>query len=149
MPLLVVTQLCFRENDATGHPSASTLPLLCDFRDAVGVAHQCFHQKGIPAQCAQLDVGILRSQQIPRHPPQRIQCSICRSSQVRTKTVHFQLRVSSVQHVIHYMSAPTQDRYTLVSSSVRTGVASIVALCVGTLGVGLGVRSRQPQLICH
>ena len=90
---------------------------------AAGIAHQ-FHPSGIPTLYSQLDEGVFRSQQIPRHPTQRLHGSCCRSAQVRTKNAHIQLRVSSNTTCIR---APTQERYTLVSS-VSTGVASIVAL---------------------
>ena len=67
---------------------------------AAGMAHQ-FHPSGIPALYSLLDEGVFRSQQIPRHSTQRLHGSCCRSAQVRTKNVHIQLRVSSIQHIMH------------------------------------------------
>ena len=67
---------------------------------AAKVAHQ-FHPSGVSVQYTQLDAGVFRSQQIPRHPTQRLHGSCCQSSQVRTKNAHSQLRVSSIQHIIH------------------------------------------------
>ena len=54
---------------------------------------------------SQLDVHILRSQQIWCYSPQRFQ--------IRSENAYFQLSISSVQHVIHYYAG--QNVYLLNS----------------------------------
>ena len=73
------------------------------------------HCDWISALDSQLDIRILRSQQILCHSPRRFHRSSDGGSQVRSKDAYFQLCISSIQHVIR---------------------ECIVAGCVNSPGVG-------------
>ena len=85
IPLLVATQLCLRENDVSGRPSASTRPLLCDFLDEASPT-QSLSEYPTSSAVIGSSFGILNVTTFcaSSHFPQRFHRSTGGSSQVRS-----------------------------------------------------------------